>query len=100
MGFETEISHELIFDKNLSIIPSAGIEFENENIIYIHLPDIGFFGPWPTKINLINYTLQTTIIFKHLYLFCNINYVSNASWDTIFSIYYKNTQMGLGVILS
>jgi hypothetical protein len=100
IGFETEISHELIFDKNLSIIPSAGIKFENENITYLHLPDNGYFGPWPTKVNVINYSLQGTIIFKRIYLFCNINYISNASWDTVFSLYYKNTQLGMGIILS
>jgi len=99
IGIETMVSRKFIFDKNLSIIPFAGIKFENENISYLHLPEDGFFGPMPTNINLLIYSLQGTLVFKQIYAFCKVDFVANATWDNFFSPYYNTTHLGLGVIL-
>ena len=99
IGIETRVSREFIFDKNLSIIPSAGIKFENENISYLHLPQEGYFGPMPTIINLMIYSLQSEFVFKNIYAFCKVDFAANATWDSLFSLYYNTTHLGLGVIL-
>jgi len=100
IGIETMVSRKFIFDKNLSMIPSAGIKFANENISYLHLPEDGYFvGPMPTSINLIIYSLQGEFVFKNIYAFCKVDFVANATWDSLFSLYYNTTHLGLGVII-